>query len=218
MSKLLKFEGYNYLRQRLVLATLSGKPVRIEKIRSDDENPGLRGMTWKQHFDSFESTTHHLRHGRFRNEVSQLAGEDHQRFRHWNQLYRYAWRAVDPATHLQKGWHHELGTSILYRPGAIEGGRIEHDCGTDRSISYFLEPMVALAPFSKKPFVLILQGITTDHIDPSVRTDMTLKRTAYWLVMANRWTLFVQYYCLNWRDSAWIQTWSSRSQSEVHHH
>lgn len=43
MSKLLKFEGYNYFRQRLILATLSGKPVRIEKIRSDDENPGLRG-------------------------------------------------------------------------------------------------------------------------------------------------------------------------------
>lgn len=45
MSKLLKYEGYNYLRQRLVLATLSGKPVRIEKIRSDDENPGLRGIS-----------------------------------------------------------------------------------------------------------------------------------------------------------------------------
>jgi RNA 3'-terminal phosphate cyclase-like protein len=43
MSNILKFEGYNYLRQRLILATLSGKPVRIEKIRSDDENPGLRG-------------------------------------------------------------------------------------------------------------------------------------------------------------------------------
>lgn len=44
MSKLLKFEGYNYFRQRLILATLSGKPVRIEKIRSDDENPGLKGI------------------------------------------------------------------------------------------------------------------------------------------------------------------------------
>lgn len=60
------------------------------------------------------------------------------------------------------------GTSFLYRPGAIEGGRIQHDCGTDRSISYFLEPMIALAPFSKKPFVLVLEGITTDHVDPSV--------------------------------------------------
>lgn len=68
-----------------------------------------------------------------------------------------------------------LGTSILYRPGAIEGGRIEHDCGTDRSISYFLEPMIALAPFSKKPFVLILQGITTDHVDPSVRIIATIR-------------------------------------------
>lgn len=57
----------------------------------------------------------------------------------------------------------------MYRPGAIEGGRIQHDCGTDRSISYYLEPMIALAPFSKKPFVLILEGITTDHVDPSVR-------------------------------------------------
>lgn len=43
MNRLLKYEGYNYFRQRLILATLSGKPVRIEKIRSDDENPGLRG-------------------------------------------------------------------------------------------------------------------------------------------------------------------------------
>lgn len=43
MSKLLTFEGHNYLRQRLVLATLSGKYVRIDKIRSDDENPGIRG-------------------------------------------------------------------------------------------------------------------------------------------------------------------------------
>lgn len=44
MSNILKFEGYNYLRQRLTLSTLSGKPIRIEKIRSDDENPGLRGI------------------------------------------------------------------------------------------------------------------------------------------------------------------------------
>lgn len=28
--------------------------------------------------------------------------------------------------------------------------------------------MIALAPFSKKPFVLVLEGITTDHVDPSV--------------------------------------------------
>ena len=43
MSKILKFEGHNYFRQRLVLATLSGKILKIEKIRSNDANPGLRG-------------------------------------------------------------------------------------------------------------------------------------------------------------------------------
>jgi RNA 3'-terminal phosphate cyclase-like protein len=55
------------------------------------------------------------------------------------------------------------------------GGRIEHDCGTERSISYFLEPLLVLAPFSKKPFVLTLEGITTDHIDPSVRSGLKKK-------------------------------------------
>lgn len=36
------FKGCNYLRQRLVLSTLSGKPVRIKEIRSQDDEPGLR--------------------------------------------------------------------------------------------------------------------------------------------------------------------------------
>ncbi|EIE87662.1 RNA 3'-terminal phosphate cyclase [Rhizopus delemar RA 99-880] len=126
MSNILKFEGYNYLRQRLILATLSGKPVRIEKIRSDDENPGLREF-----------------------EIKFL-----------NLLEKVTNGSVIEISY--------TGTSVLYRPGAIEGGRIQHDCGTDRSISYYLEPMIALAPFSKKPFVLILEGITTDHVDPSV--------------------------------------------------
>ncbi|KAI8994481.1 RNA 3'-terminal phosphate cyclase [Pilobolus umbonatus] len=126
MSNLVKFEGDNYLRQRLILSTLSGKPVRIEKIRPDDENPGLKDFEMK-FLNLLEKVTN--------GSVIEIS---------------------------------YTGTSILYRPGAIEGGRIEHDCGTERSITYFLEPLIALAPFSKKPFVLVLQGITTDHIDPSV--------------------------------------------------
>lgn len=39
---------------------------------------------------------------------------------------------------------------------------MEHDCGTDRPISYFLEPVIALAPFSKNPFRLSFTGITND--------------------------------------------------------
>lgn len=128
MSKLLKFEGHNYLRQRLILATLSGKVVRIDKIRSDDHDPGIR---------------------------------DHEA----NFL-----RLLEKVTNGSTIEINYTGTSVLYKPGAIQGGRIEHDCGTDRSISYYLEPMIALAPFSKKPFMLVLRGITTDHIDNSVST------------------------------------------------
>lgn len=41
-SRLLRFRGHAYFRQRLVLATLAGRPVRIDQIRPDDEEPGLR--------------------------------------------------------------------------------------------------------------------------------------------------------------------------------
>ncbi len=43
MEEILTFEGCNYFRQRLVLATLSSKAVRITKLRKDEDNPGLRG-------------------------------------------------------------------------------------------------------------------------------------------------------------------------------
>uniref|UniRef100_A0A8B9WL94 RNA 3'-terminal phosphate cyclase-like protein n=1 Tax=Bos mutus grunniens TaxID=30521 RepID=A0A8B9WL94_BOSMU len=38
----LSYSGCNFLRQRLVLSTLSGRPVKIRKIRARDDNPGLR--------------------------------------------------------------------------------------------------------------------------------------------------------------------------------
>ena len=43
-TKVLKYEGCNYFRQRLVLATLSSRPVRISDIRAEADDPGLRGM------------------------------------------------------------------------------------------------------------------------------------------------------------------------------
>lgn len=39
----LVYEGCGFFRQRLVLATLSGKRVRIQAIRSAEDEPGLRG-------------------------------------------------------------------------------------------------------------------------------------------------------------------------------
>nr|XP_033781473.1 RNA 3'-terminal phosphate cyclase-like protein isoform X1 [Geotrypetes seraphini] len=38
----LSYEGCNFLRQRLVLATLSGRSVKIRRIRARDESPGIR--------------------------------------------------------------------------------------------------------------------------------------------------------------------------------
>ncbi|KRY68969.1 RNA 3'-terminal phosphate cyclase-like protein, partial [Trichinella pseudospiralis] len=40
-DSVLQYEGCNFLRQRLVLATLSGRPVRIVNIRPDDVSPGV---------------------------------------------------------------------------------------------------------------------------------------------------------------------------------
>ena len=120
------FEGCNFFRQRIIMATLSGKPVKIMHIRSNDENPGLRDF-----------------------EVSFL-------------------RLIEKLTNgcvIEIGY---TGTSIIYRPGTIVGGKISHDCGLTRAIGYFLEPVIALAPFSKNPFALTLTGITNSPIDISV--------------------------------------------------
>ncbi|CAA7271532.1 unnamed protein product [Cyclocybe aegerita] len=42
MSSIVHFSGHQHFRSRLVLSILSGKHVRIDKIRSEDKNPGLR--------------------------------------------------------------------------------------------------------------------------------------------------------------------------------
>ena len=54
------------------------------------------------------------------------------------------------------------------KPGVISGGNVTHDCPLSRSVGYFLEPLVMLAPFSKRPMNLTLRGITTDDKDLSV--------------------------------------------------
>ncbi|CAG8492700.1 11134_t:CDS:2, partial [Scutellospora calospora] len=131
-SKVLKFSGHNYLRQRLILATLSGKTVKIDKIRSEDSNPGLQDF-----------------------EASFL-------------------RLLDKVTNGSIIEINYTGTSVLYKPGIITGGNISHDCGAARAIGYFLEPMIALAPFSKDQFNLTLSGITNDNVD----TSMDIMRTA----------------------------------------
>lgn len=40
----LQYSGHLYFRHRLALSILSGKTIKIDKIRPGDKNPGLRGM------------------------------------------------------------------------------------------------------------------------------------------------------------------------------
>ncbi|KAI0683835.1 18S rRNA biogenesis protein [Cytidiella melzeri] len=121
----LSFNGHQFLRHRLVLSILSGKPVKIDKIRPDDKNPGLRDY-----------------------EVSLL-------------------RLLERVTNGTVIEISVTGTAILLKPGVIVGGSVTHDCPLSRSIGYFLEPIVMLAPFAKKPISITLRGITSDDRDLS---------------------------------------------------
>ncbi|XP_021279316.1 probable RNA 3'-terminal phosphate cyclase-like protein [Herrania umbratica] len=65
----------------------------------------------------------------------------------------------------------ETGTKLKYKPGIIVGGsNLVHDCGVSRAIGYFLEPLILLGLFARKPLFIILKGITNDSKDPSVDT------------------------------------------------
>eukprot|EP00193_Tetraselmis_chui_P022696 CAMPEP_0177796560 /NCGR_PEP_ID=MMETSP0491_2-20121128/26842_1 /TAXON_ID=63592 /ORGANISM="Tetraselmis chuii, Strain PLY429" /LENGTH=335 /DNA_ID=CAMNT_0019319487 /DNA_START=38 /DNA_END=1041 /DNA_ORIENTATION=- len=130
---MLKFKGSANFRQRLVLATVSGRQLRIDDIRADDERPGLRDY-----------------------EASLL-------------------RLIEKITDGCAVEINETGTRLKYRPGfVVNGARVEHDCGTSRAIGYFLEPLVLLSLFGKKPLSITLRGLTNDGVDPSVDTWRTV--------------------------------------------
>ncbi|KAF7973404.1 hypothetical protein HWV62_15197 [Athelia sp. TMB] len=125
-NTVVQFSGHQYLRHRLVLSILSGRPVRIDKIRSNDKNPGLLDY-----------------------EISLL-------------------RLLEKVTNGTIIEISVTGTAILVKPGIISGGPVTHDCPLSRSIGYFLEPIIMIAPFAKKSFQLTLRGITTNDSDLSV--------------------------------------------------
>jgi RNA 3'-terminal phosphate cyclase-like protein len=125
-SSLLHFSGHEHLRQRLILSALSGKSVRIDSIRPEDEQLGILDY-----------------------EASFL-------------------RLLDKITNGSSIEINYTGTCITFVPGVLSGGKIHHDCPPSRSIGYFLEAVIALAPFCKNPLALSLTGITNDNLDPSV--------------------------------------------------
>uniref|UniRef100_A0A3P9GYF7 RNA terminal phosphate cyclase-like 1 n=1 Tax=Oryzias latipes TaxID=8090 RepID=A0A3P9GYF7_ORYLA len=122
----LSYEGCNFLRQRLVLSTLSGKRVRIKNIRSKEDDPGLRDF-----------------------EASFI-------------------RLLDKVTNGSRIEINQTGTVLSYQPGLLYGGSIEHDCNPQRSIGYYIEALLMLAPFMKMALKATLRGVTNDPNDPTV--------------------------------------------------
>jgi len=124
---MLKYSGCTLFRQRVVASCLSGKPLKIDKIREDDdEQPGLH---------DFEA----------------------------NFL-----RLVEKLSDGCQIEINETGTTMKFRPGLLTGGRIQHDCGTSRSIGWFVEALIPLCVFAKESVRLSLTGITNDALDISV--------------------------------------------------
>ncbi|KAG1661114.1 RNA 3'-terminal phosphate cyclase-like protein [Nymphon striatum] len=122
----LEFEGANYLRQRLILSTLSGQSIRIRNIRSTGENPGV------------------------------------------NECEASLIRLLDKITNGSRIEVNETGTNLYYCPGLLHGGEIDHDCCMQRSIAYYLEVLMCLAPFCKEKLSANLHGVTNNKIDPSI--------------------------------------------------
>lgn len=126
---MLRFEGSVHFRQRLVLATLVRRPLRVDDIRARDQEPGVC---------DFEA----------------------------NLL-----RLIEKLSNGCIVEINETGTSLRYKPGYLTGGaHLEHDCCASRGIGYYLEPLLFLGLFGKKPLQITLRGVTNHPLDPSVDT------------------------------------------------
>lgn len=73
-------------------------------------------------------------------------------------------RLLDKMTNGSRVELNETGTSLYYNPGLLVGGDMEHDCSLQRSIGYYLEVVMALAPFCKNPIDIKLKGVTNNTL------------------------------------------------------
>lgn len=158
-----RLSGGQNLRQRLVLATLSSTPVLIEDIHTDDMWPGLRfhEVSFLRLLEKIcddcaveiNDTGTYYKH----QTVLYILCISLYCSSHWPKIYvcgsdcsvlRFEYCCV---------W---AGTKLKFKPGIVMGGRnLVHDCGLTRSIGYFLEPLIVLGLFAKKPLSIKLKGI-----------------------------------------------------------
>uniref|UniRef100_A0A672SNP6 RNA 3'-terminal phosphate cyclase-like protein n=1 Tax=Sinocyclocheilus grahami TaxID=75366 RepID=A0A672SNP6_SINGR len=77
-------------------------------------------------------------------------------------------RLLDKVTNGTRIEINQTGTVLFYQPGLLYGGSVEHECNVQRSIGYYLEALLMLAPFGKTLLRAVLKGVTNDPTDPSV--------------------------------------------------
>lgn len=64
----------------------------------------------------------------------------------------------------------ETGTLLKFKPGIVLGGEVNHECVCSRSIGWYLEGILPILVFAKRPTKLILSGVTNNQLDLSVDT------------------------------------------------
>ena len=209
---MLRFKGAQCFRQRLVCATISGKPIRIDDIRLDDESPGLRDYE-----ASLLRLLEKVTNGCIIeiNETGACAGPGAERGSGLQALLRRSAGAAMP-NRLPHSAHPPpipppptprpppAGTALRYRPGFVAGGAgLEHDCGTSRGIGYFLEPLACVALWGKKPLSIALRGVTNDSQDCGVDVWRTVTLPLLRTVTGvdDGFELKVRWL---WRDVVWL--------------
>ncbi|XP_061118940.1 RNA 3'-terminal phosphate cyclase-like protein isoform X2 [Conger conger] len=79
-------------------------------------------------------------------------------------------RLMDKITNGTRIEINQTGTVLFFQPGLLYGGSVEHECNSQRSVGFYLEALLMLAPFMKNPLRAVLKGVTNDQMDPSVDT------------------------------------------------
>ena len=126
---LLKFTGSKYLVQRLVLATLTGRPVRISQIRSNSHtSPGLA-----PHEVSFLRLLEAVTNG---------------------SIIEFSYTGT--TVHYKPGLITGSAPGHGVNPGGVIRHELPREC--TRGASYFLIPLCLLAPFSKAQVNVLFTG------------------------------------------------------------
>ncbi|KAL3911023.1 MAG: hypothetical protein SGILL_007449, partial [Bacillariaceae sp.] len=78
-------------------------------------------------------------------------------------------RLIDNITNGSKIEINATGTQLRFHPGTMLGGELSHQCPDSRSIGWFLEGVLPLAPFGKEALEITFSGITDGccQVDPS---------------------------------------------------